>query len=69
MDIRDISVGTILYILAQVPGALLFMGNAYVAQGGGDGGVCCSGVQSSVDVIAVLHYGGFDYRSSIGRRL
>ena len=55
MDIRDISVGTILYTLAQVPGALLFMGNAYVAQGGGDGEVCGSGVQSSVDVIAKIY--------------
>ena len=53
MDIRDIRVSTILYILVQVPGALLFMGNSYVAQG--DGEVCGSGVQSSVDVIATIY--------------
>ncbi|MBT6831221.1 MAG: acetamidase/formamidase family protein [Rhodospirillaceae bacterium] len=50
MDIRDMSLGTVLYLPVQVPGALLSMGDPHAAQGEGE--VCGTGVESPIDVNA-----------------
>jgi len=50
MDIRDMSLGTVLYLPVQVPGALLSMGDPHAAQGEGE--VCGTGVESPIDISA-----------------
>jgi len=50
MDIRDMSLGTVLYLPVQVPGALLSMGDPHAAQGEGE--VCGTGVESPIDITA-----------------
>lgn len=50
MDIRDIGVGTVLYLPVQVHGALLSAGDPHAAQGEGE--VCGTGVESPIDITA-----------------
>ena len=48
MDTRDISVGTVLFLPVEVPGALLSVGDTHAAQG--DGEVCGTAIESPMDV-------------------
>ena len=48
MDIRDIAVGTELYLPVAVPGALFSVGDTHAAQG--DGEICGTAIESPMDV-------------------
>ncbi len=48
MDIRDIAVGTTLYLPVEVPGALFSVGDTHAAQG--DGEVCGTAIESPMRV-------------------
>lgn len=48
MDIRDLSVGTRLYLPVEVPGALFSVGDTHAAQG--DGEVCGTAIESAMHV-------------------
>ena len=48
MDIRDISVGTELYLPIEVPGALFSVGDTHATQG--DGEVCGTAIESPMEV-------------------
>jgi acetamidase/formamidase len=52
MDTRDLSVGTVLYLPVEVPGALFSTGDAHAAQG--DGEVCGTAIESPMKVTARL---------------
>jgi acetamidase/formamidase len=52
IDVRDLSVGSTLYLPVQTPGALLSLGDAHAAQG--DGEVCVNGIECPVDVTVRL---------------
>ena len=52
MDIRDISVGTELYLPVKVPGALFSIGDPHCAQG--DGEVCGTAIESPMGVAVKL---------------
>jgi acetamidase/formamidase len=52
MDVRDISVGTELYLPVEVPGALLSVGDTHAAQG--DGEVCGTAIESPMRVALKL---------------
>ena len=49
MDIRDLSVGTELYLPVRVPGALFSIGDSHCAQG--DGEVCGTAIESPLGVV------------------
>lgn len=48
LDIRDNAVGTTLYLLVEVAGGLLSLGDTHAAQG--DGEVCGTAIESPMDV-------------------
>jgi acetamidase/formamidase len=48
LDIRDLSVGTTLYLPVQVAGALFSVGDTHAAQG--DGEVCGTAIESPMDI-------------------
>jgi acetamidase/formamidase len=48
MDVRDISVGTELYLPVEIPGALFSVGDTHAAQG--DGEVCGTAIESPMRV-------------------
>lgn len=52
MDIRDMSVGTELYLPVEVPGALFSIGDTHAAQG--DGEVCGTAIESPMSVTVQL---------------
>jgi amidase len=52
LDIRDLSVGSELYLPVEVAGALLSVGDTHAAQG--DGEVCGTAIESPMDVILTL---------------
>lgn len=52
LDIRDISVGTVLYLPVEVAGALFSVGDTHAAQG--DGEVCGTAIESPMDVTLTL---------------
>lgn len=48
MDIRDVTVGTVLYLPVECPGALFSVGDTHAAQG--DGEVCGTAIESPMKV-------------------
>ena len=52
MDIRDLAVGTVLYLPIEVVGALFSVGDTHAAQG--DGEVCGTAIESPMDVVLTL---------------
>ena len=52
MDIRDVGVGSTLYLPVEVPGGLLSFGDTHAAQG--DGEVCGTGLESAIDLSVTL---------------
>jgi acetamidase/formamidase len=52
MDTRDLSIGSVLYLPVEVPGALFSMGDAHAAQG--DGEVCGTAIESPMHVTVKL---------------
>jgi acetamidase/formamidase len=52
LDIRDISIGTTLYLPVEVPGALLSIGDTHAAQG--DGEVCGTAIESQMNVTVTI---------------
>lgn len=52
LDIRDLSAGTVLYLPVEVDGALFSVGDTHAAQG--DGEVCGTAIESSMDVVLTL---------------
>jgi amidase len=52
LDIRDMGVGTTLYLPVEVPGALFSVGDTHAAQG--DGEVCGTAIESPMDVVLTL---------------
>jgi acetamidase/formamidase len=52
MDIRDIGVGTTLYLPVEVEGALFSIGDTHAAQG--DGEVCGTAIESQMNLTATL---------------
>jgi acetamidase/formamidase len=52
LDIRDLAVGTTLYLPVEVPGALFSVGDTHAAQG--DGEVCGTAIESPMDVVLTL---------------
>ena len=49
MDIRDVGVGSTLYLPVEVAGGLLSVGDTHAAQG--DGEVCGTGLESAIDMV------------------
>ncbi len=52
LDIRDVSVGTVLYLPVEVEGGLLSVGDTHAAQG--DGEVCGTAIESRMNVVAAI---------------
>ena len=52
MDIRDIGVGSTLYLPVEVAGGLLSVGDTHAAQG--DGEVCGTGLESAIDMVLTI---------------
>ena len=52
LDIRDLTVGTVLYLPVEVEGALFSIGDTHAAQG--DGEVCGTAIESQMDVELTL---------------
>ncbi|TNC48454.1 acetamidase [Rubellimicrobium rubrum] len=52
LDIRDMGVGTTLYLPVEVAGALFSVGDTHAAQG--DGEVCGTAIESPMDVVLTL---------------
>jgi acetamidase/formamidase len=52
MDTRDLSIGSVLYLPVEVPGALFSMGDAHAVQG--DGEVCGTAIESPMHVAVKL---------------
>ena len=52
LDIRDLSVGTVLYLPVEVEGALFSVGDTHAAQG--DGEVCGTAIESPMNVAITL---------------
>lgn len=52
LDIRDLSVGTILYLPVEVEGALFSIGDTHAAQG--DGEVCGTAIESPMNAVMTL---------------
>lgn len=52
MDIRDLAVGTELYLPVEVPGGLFSIGDTHAAQG--DGEVCGTAIESPMNVTVTL---------------
>ncbi|WP_210530147.1 acetamidase/formamidase family protein [Rubellimicrobium arenae] len=52
LDIRDMGVGTTLYLPIEVAGALFSVGDTHAAQG--DGEVCGTAIESPMDVVLTL---------------
>ena len=52
LDIRDLSVGTILYLPVEVVGALFSIGDTHAAQG--DGEVCGTAIESPMNAVLTL---------------
>ena len=52
MDIRDIGVGSTLYLPVEVSGGLLSFGDTHAAQG--DGEVCGTGLESAIDMVVTI---------------
>jgi acetamidase/formamidase len=52
MDTRDVSVGSVLYLPVEVPGALFSVGDGHAAQG--DGEVCGTAIESPMNVTVKL---------------
>jgi acetamidase/formamidase len=52
LDIRDLAVGTVLYLPVEVEGALFSVGDTHAAQG--DGEVCGTAIESPMDVVLTL---------------
>lgn len=75
MDIRDLSVGTTLYLPVEVAGALLSVGDTHAAQG--DGEVCGTAIESPMQVTlqvdllknTPLHYPRFTTAGPVTRHL
>lgn len=58
MDTRDVAAGATLYLMAQVPGGLLALGDVHACQG--DGESCGQGIETAADVwlrVRVLSHG------------
>lgn len=53
MDVRELAVGSTLYLPVQQPGALFSCGDAHAAQG--DGEVCINGIECPADVTLRFH--------------
>lgn len=52
LDIRDLGMGSVLYLPVEVPGALFSIGDTHAAQG--DGEVCGTAIESAMDVSVTL---------------
>ena len=52
MDIRDLSVGSVLYLPVEVEGGLLSVGDTHAAQG--DGEVCGTAIESPMDLALTI---------------
>ena len=52
MDIRDLSVGSVLYLPVEVEGGLLSVGDTHAAQG--DGEVCGTAIESPMDLVLTI---------------
>jgi formamidase len=75
MDIRDLSIGTRLYLPVEVPGALLSAGDTHAAQG--DGEICGTAIECAMDVALEvqlekgldLAYPAFETQGPVSRHL
>ena len=50
LDIKDIGVGSLLYLPVEVSGALLSMGDIHAVQGDGETGICALEIQGKVTI-------------------